>query len=341
MEGDTALHLATLGRQLHTVKLLISAKADVSLSNLEGYTALHFAAGEANIAIMKYLIDSGASTRDLNHDGHSPMAIAVCLKQGLAADFLLECDTMPLSWRDADGDTILHHAVRSRDTNIVHLLLGASADVSIQGTGGTPLELAGRLGMSLTIFKDKHQAELGESDLNALSVEVRSDPTLADSLRERDSKSRLDRDETEDRDLMSMAAHILDSEGRRDTVAGRGSQIVALPGDVTGQSLQDSDTSVTVVKQLRSRYGLGSKSVAPHAIMEAQAVDITSLATAGDHLPGTALTEKFRSRYGVSKTDSQDWFGTMLGLGNRDTEYDGSDLLADLDIDAAVSQRPT
>ena len=73
--GDTALHIVTCWGDLDSVKLLVSAGADINKKGESGFTPLHYAVEHEHPKIVEYLLQVGAlSTRD--EDGLKPTDLA-------------------------------------------------------------------------------------------------------------------------------------------------------------------------------------------------------------------------------------------------------------------------
>jgi uncharacterized membrane protein YgcG len=71
-KGETALILAARARSAPCVKLLLSARADVTASAPGVGTALHVAAGQGDEAVALHLIDAGSDPFTRNHEGLDP-----------------------------------------------------------------------------------------------------------------------------------------------------------------------------------------------------------------------------------------------------------------------------
>lgn len=71
-KGESALILAARARSAPCVKLLLSARADVTASAPGVGTALHVAAGQGDEAVALHLIDAGCDPFLRNHDGLDP-----------------------------------------------------------------------------------------------------------------------------------------------------------------------------------------------------------------------------------------------------------------------------
>ncbi|MDX1900727.1 MAG: ankyrin repeat domain-containing protein [Gammaproteobacteria bacterium] len=72
IDGETPLMYAVLNGSLGMVQALINHKANIRLTNMKGETALHFAVKE-DIHKVRALIDAGADVNDENDDGQTPL----------------------------------------------------------------------------------------------------------------------------------------------------------------------------------------------------------------------------------------------------------------------------
>ena len=74
-EGQTALHLAVLQKDIAICRLLIDNGARADFSNAEGNTPLHLAARDNSVDIVELLLEQGISADDQNNDGQSALHI--------------------------------------------------------------------------------------------------------------------------------------------------------------------------------------------------------------------------------------------------------------------------
>ena len=87
-KGETALILAARARSAPCVKLLLSARADVTASAPGVGTALHVAAGQGDEAVALQLIDAGSDPFLRNHDGPDPTHRGLDALEIMRADHL-------------------------------------------------------------------------------------------------------------------------------------------------------------------------------------------------------------------------------------------------------------
>ncbi|WP_422490504.1 ankyrin repeat domain-containing protein [Endozoicomonas sp. ALE010] len=134
-------------------KALLDHGADLQAHDC-GWTVLHFAArrfSEQKVMLVKCLLDHGADINARNHDGQTPLCIAVLRKELMNVNILLGEGADP-NIPDKDGKTALDYAVFNRCANMVDDLLahGANPDIRNQ-SGQTALEAALATGASVHI----------------------------------------------------------------------------------------------------------------------------------------------------------------------------------------------
>ncbi len=94
--GWCAFHYAVRADSKTVIRELLDSKAvkdnkGYDISNINGDTALHFASLLGKRAMAKELLKAGANENALNHSGHSPLSIAVEKKQDCIVEVLLQC----------------------------------------------------------------------------------------------------------------------------------------------------------------------------------------------------------------------------------------------------------
>jgi ankyrin repeat protein len=74
--GNTALHAAAAGAQVHAVDALLAAGAKPDLPDKNGYSPAHVAAANGSVPILKALAAKGADLRARAPDGRTPLDFA-------------------------------------------------------------------------------------------------------------------------------------------------------------------------------------------------------------------------------------------------------------------------
>lgn len=100
--GMTALIMATKGRHLEAVQVLLDEGADPNITDkgLELETALHIAAYRGDIEIVRLLLLAGARPDMRNDNGRTPRSLAA-QQDGGALSLKLQCEKLLLDWRTA------------------------------------------------------------------------------------------------------------------------------------------------------------------------------------------------------------------------------------------------
>jgi ankyrin repeat protein len=145
--GRNPLHLAAYYNQTNTLEILIRAGADVNLADRQGFTPLHWAAMQGA---------TGAAALLLKHkaDPNSHVAQPVSAP---GPGFMMGQRFSVI------GDTPLHLAALTGQTNVIQLLLKSKADINaLNAMSQTPLDMAGRPPMPLFMTQQRSMAYLVE-----------------------------------------------------------------------------------------------------------------------------------------------------------------------------------
>ncbi|KAL8664455.1 MAG: hypothetical protein Q9202_003005 [Teloschistes flavicans] len=112
--GWNALHYLAVEDSFRLYEPLLQRQTlDINKPNAQGSTAVHIAATFDSCTVLKLLLHKGANIRVLDHDGYSPLALAVLHRRKGAIKTLLEASAdIAISQKsDASATSILHIAV--------------------------------------------------------------------------------------------------------------------------------------------------------------------------------------------------------------------------------------
>ncbi|MEI7534498.1 MAG: ankyrin repeat domain-containing protein [Verrucomicrobiae bacterium] len=164
--GTTLPEIAAVVGDEKMIKLVLDNGA--SLSSTNGTTALHIAAIYNQTNVVEYLINSGANIEAFDRQGFAPLHLAVLHDSEATAVLLLKkrflkhkvnpdiqtiavnTPNRPMSpmmspFASGAGNTALHFAASTAETNMIQLLLQAGASVNATNAAGmTPLDFASR-----------------------------------------------------------------------------------------------------------------------------------------------------------------------------------------------------
>ncbi len=105
-------------------------------NNNKGFTPLHEAAISGHLNVVKKLIEKGAKVYDKNNYGLTPLELANNKNNA-------EIVNLFVCYKDKHHYTLLHHAAKDNNANLVDLLLDRGSDVNAKGSfDNTPLYLA-------------------------------------------------------------------------------------------------------------------------------------------------------------------------------------------------------
>lgn len=148
VKGKTALMLAANLGDEAVVKTLLAYGADTTLKDYKGRTAFYHAVNTDHEPVVRLL----AETADIDEDVFSRHVLHSAASHGSTNIINLVMDQHPrinVDYRDDNGDTMLHRAVRDLvfPQVMVGLLLSKGANVNaLDNTGSTPLHWAAQHG---------------------------------------------------------------------------------------------------------------------------------------------------------------------------------------------------
>lgn len=147
-DGRSPLMIASVRGKVNSVAFLLEHGANVNLQNKNGETALYYAVSGYNgsCEVFRCLIENGADVNAcLTNDKCTPLMQACDYGQVYTATCLIDYGAT-LDLQDKNGDTALHHAVRSvyrdRSIRIVQKLLTAGVSFLFNNHEVKPLILA-------------------------------------------------------------------------------------------------------------------------------------------------------------------------------------------------------
>jgi ankyrin repeat protein len=144
--GRTPLMLAAEEGMLDVVKALVAAGADVTAADAEGYTALHHAIRSNQEA---------EALDEYDNEGDNPLMLAAEERMLDVVKALVAAGADVMA-ADGNGNTALHHAIRSKHEAVALFLIERQPPGTLDvrdDKGNTPLMLAAKKGMLDTVKK--------------------------------------------------------------------------------------------------------------------------------------------------------------------------------------------
>jgi len=144
---EEPLHKAVMAGNLEQVGVLIVRGVDLEkIDGNFGCTAMYLAAREGHLEIVRALRDAGAGM-DPGTDGGEPLAFAAVYSGNVdLMGYLLE-NGVDKAVRNADEQTLLHHAIAFRREEMVLYLVDIGVDVNaVDKRGWAPLHMAAWVG---------------------------------------------------------------------------------------------------------------------------------------------------------------------------------------------------
>lgn len=145
-EGDTALHDAITKKRCDIVEILIEGGIDISLTNNNGFNGIHHAALRGNLRAIEIMLtknDKPWVVNEQKDDGYSALHLAALNNHVDVVELLLRLGKANKDYQNTNLQTPLHLAIQRQHGEIVKLLVGESANLSLQDKDGdTPLHEA-------------------------------------------------------------------------------------------------------------------------------------------------------------------------------------------------------
>ena len=137
-QGYSPLHTAALlGKEdLSTILVQNGAKVDLKTASEEQYTPLHISAFSGNVNVAKVLVDLGAEVDSRSTNGRTPLRLAAAEGYANIAEFLISKGADP-NTQDSNAITPLHVAAGLNRKSVITVLIDAGADITIPDNQGS------------------------------------------------------------------------------------------------------------------------------------------------------------------------------------------------------------
>lgn len=175
-QGNTPLLYATMAGNINSVRSLLFMDADPNIKNYRGTTPLYAAIFSGRADLTALLLEHGADPAEVTSNNQSLLMIAATLKnKAIMEQLFAHTPNMDVNAKMANGDTILHHAIKQQSIPMVQLLLKHGANPNTRNSSShTPLMLAAYAGnaqiVDLLLQADADPDEVNNSGYNATQV---------------------------------------------------------------------------------------------------------------------------------------------------------------------------
>jgi len=128
--GETPLFDCARKAKINIAKLLISKYAQVNIENRRQESPIHLASFKGNLDMIKLLVESGAFLNKETQDGLLPIHYAIAGGQTHAIEYLLKISHQSYHLKDSHGQSLLHHATKTSNVEMIKKLLESGLDVN-------------------------------------------------------------------------------------------------------------------------------------------------------------------------------------------------------------------
>lgn len=150
--GETALFDCARKAKLDIAKLLMNKFASVNVENRVGELPIHLAAFKGDMDMIKLLIESGSHLNKKTQEDKLPVHYAIAGGRADVIPFLLKEGKQNWFIRDTYGNSLLHHAAKTSNVQIIDMLLNQNLDPNaLNSQFETPIFNAVRFGTIETI----------------------------------------------------------------------------------------------------------------------------------------------------------------------------------------------
>ena len=126
--GETALFDCARKGKLEFAKLLITKFASVNVENRMGELPIHLAAFKGDLDMIKLLIESGSFLNKKTTEDKLPVHYAIAGGRADVIPFLLKEGKQNWFIKDTYGNSLLHHAAKTSNVQIIDMLLNQNLD---------------------------------------------------------------------------------------------------------------------------------------------------------------------------------------------------------------------
>ncbi len=150
--GETPLFDCARKGKVQIAKRLIEKFANVNVENRQGELPIHLASFKGDLDMIKLLIESGSFMNKQTKEDKYPVHYAIAGGRYDVIDFLIKKSNQYYSMRDAHGNTLLHHAAKTSNVQMIDMLLNQNLDPNaLNDHFETPIFNAVRFGTVETI----------------------------------------------------------------------------------------------------------------------------------------------------------------------------------------------
>ena len=144
--SNSLLHFAAKGKSLQVLQIILQLEVlEVNGVNEDKDTPLHILSKHVppsyDTELLCSLLKHGALPNSPNTVGATPLHYCAATGKLSWCKLLLLQDRVAINQQDIRGESPIHYATRYVKSKVVTFLIEQSADVSVQGVEGSPLDI--------------------------------------------------------------------------------------------------------------------------------------------------------------------------------------------------------
>ena len=200
--GFTAIHYASIMREVDIIRILIDAKIDVNVKDNAGFTAIHYASSSSererndeDLTVIELLLIAKGDPDAVSENGQTPLHIASKKNNTKAISSLLIGGANP-NIADKNKRTPLHEVSAIGNFKAVKFLLIANATINVvDNFGNTPISLATKAGHDDIVKILQERAKANELRREESVIEISLNPLQVQNSDFLPSEKRITEDE--------------------------------------------------------------------------------------------------------------------------------------------------
>ncbi len=126
--GETPIFDCARKGKVQIAKKLLDKFANVNIENRQGELPIHLASFKGELNMIKLLIEAGSFLNKQTKEDRYPIHYAIAGGKHNVIDFIIKKSNQRYAIRDGHGNTLLHHATKTSNVQMIDMLLNQNLD---------------------------------------------------------------------------------------------------------------------------------------------------------------------------------------------------------------------